>query len=283
MEINNFSIGIKSGNGLLNIKTPVVMGILNTTPDSFYSQSRVTTKDAILKRAEEIISQGGSIIDIGAFSTRPGAENITIDEEISRLDLALSVIRKSFPESILSVDTFRSKVAAFAVENYNADIINDISGGDLDDNMFETIAKSGVTYILMHMQGTPQTMQLNPQYKQVTSDIILSLSEKTDRLAYMGVKDVIIDPGFGFGKTIDHNFELISQLHHFKIFKKPILAGISRKSFIYKTLNTTPEKALNGTTVLNTIALIKGADILRVHDVKEAMDCIKLVGKLQAE
>lgn len=266
---------------LLNLTRPIAMGIINVTPDSFYSKSRYNQEEDVITRTNDIINEGGSIIDVGANSSRPGAAHISQQEELTRLDTVLSAIKREFSNAIISVDTFRSKVAEHVVNKYEVSIINDISGGDMDGEMFKTIARLNVGYVLMHMQGTPQTMQQNPTYSNVTTEVVRELSEKIDQLSYLGVKDVIIDPGFGFGKTIDQNFELLSHLDQFQLFKRPILTGLSRKSLIYKTLNTNAENALNGTTVLNTIALEKGASILRVHDVREAMDCIKLANKLK--
>ena len=276
---SNYTFSSKGS--IIELSVPIVMGIMNITPDSFYSKSRYNLSDAILKQAELMLTEGATIIDIGAYSSRPGADNIEVQEEINRLDNALSLIRKRFPEAILSVDTFRSKVARFAVNEYGVDIINDISGGTMDNMMFQTVAELNTTYILMHIQGTPQNMQNNPFYDNVSMEIVTFFSKQIRKLVELGVKDIIIDPGFGFGKTSEHNFEILSHLEHFQILQKPLLVGLSRKSMIYNTLNSTPEDSLNGTTILNTIALQKGANILRVHDVKEAVDCIKLVGKLK--
>ncbi|MBN2167268.1 MAG: dihydropteroate synthase [Marinilabiliaceae bacterium] len=257
------------------------MGIMNITPDSFYSQSRYNHNDQIKIRANEILQQGGTIIDVGAYSSRPGADNLSPQEEIARLDKALSIIKKEHHDAIISIDTFRSEVAKFAVDNFEVSLINDISGGTMDKYMFETVARLNVGYILMHMQGTPQTMQNKPIYQNIAIDITTFFSKQIDQLTYLGITDIIIDPGFGFGKTIEHNFQLLSKLNHFKLLNRPILVGLSRKSMIYNTLKINPDDALNGTTVLNTIAIQKGANILRVHDVKEATECIKLVGKME--
>jgi dihydropteroate synthase len=265
---------------LVRLDVPLVMGILNVTPDSFYQQSRMVQNADIVKRTDKIVEQGGAFIDVGAYSSRPGALHISVEEEITRLDHALAIVRKRQPEAYVSVDTFRSEVARWAVENYGVDVINDISAGEMDDNMFETMAHLRIPYILMHMQGTPQNMQVNPVYENVVEEVILHLAQKVEKLTYLGVPDIIIDPGFGFGKDINHNFQLLSSLERFSIFRLPLLVGVSRKSMIYKYLNLSPDDALNGTTVLNTIALQKGANILRVHDVKEAVECVKLVGKL---
>ena len=261
---------------LLDLTTPVVMGIINITSDSFYHGSQFRLKRRIYKRAKEIIQQGGAVIDIGACSTRPGAKLVTEDEELKRLSKAAAVIRKHFPEAILSVDTFRASVARRMVTDFSASIINDISAGEMDKMMFETVADLGVPYIAMHMQGTPETMQVNPTYENLIKDVFKYFATKTEELGRLGVKDIVIDPGFGFGKTIEHNYTLLNNLDAFRIFNLPILVGLSRKSMIYKPLEAKPTTSLNGTSVLNTIALLKGAKILRVHDVKEAVEAIKL-------
>lgn len=262
---------------LVSYTQPIVMGILNVTPDSFYDGGRYCKVDEISRRVDQIISEGAEIIDIGAYSSRPGAQDVTAEEEWSRLSQGLEIIRKRCPEAIISVDTFRADVAEKSIVDGGAAIINDISAGMIDAQMFPTVAKLGVPYILMHMQGTPQDMQNQPQYNDVTNEVILFLSEKVLKLRQLGVKDIIVDPGFGFGKTIEHNYTLLRNLGKFKIFNMPMLVGISRKSMIYKPLNITPQEALNGTTVLNTLALANGASILRVHDVKEAVESIKLM------
>lgn len=264
---------------LIDLSTPVVMGIINITPDSFYAASRIHNSSDILKRAEEIIGQGGAMIDIGAYSSRPGAIHISEEEEITRLMPALEIIRKQFSDVIISIDTFRSNVACKAVEDFDADIINDISGGEMDEKMADTIARLNVPYVLMHMQGTPQNMQQNPVYKDVVADVSLALARKVDFLRSKGVNDIIIDPGFGFGKTLEQNYQLLKGLNELALFELPILVGLSRKSMIYRLLDSDAGRSLNGTTVLNTLALTKGASILRVHDVKEAVESIKLVEK----
>jgi dihydropteroate synthase len=256
------------------------MGIVNITPDSFYAQSRCDNETEVLKRVENILNEGGSMIDIGAYSSRPGAADISADEEIARLLPSLYLIRKYYPDVPVSIDTFRADVAQKAITEGDADMINDISGGEMDSNMFDTVARLHVPYILMHMQGTPQTMQHEPVYKHLMNEILLWLSHKVDALKARGVNDIIIDPGFGFGKTVEHNYELMSKLSQFVIFELPLLVGISRKSMIYRLLNTTPEQSLNGTTILNTFALLGGANILRVHDVKEAAECVTLTRKI---
>lgn len=253
------------------------MGILNVTPDSFFSGSRCNDENKIKLRVHEIIEEGAKIIDIGGYSSRPGAYDITPEEEYQRLAQGLDVIKRIAPEIIISVDTFRADVARRCVKDWNVDIINDISGGTLDNNMIDTVAELNVPYILMHMRGTPSTMQQFTQYHDVTNDVISELSEKVNTLHNNGVKDIIIDPGFGFSKTIEQNYEMINHLEQFHTINLPVLVGISRKSMIYKALNLTPETALNGTTVLNTIATLKGAHFLRVHDVKEAIEAVKIV------
>jgi dihydropteroate synthase len=262
---------------ILVIDKPIVMGIINVTPDSFYSESRKFESTEILNQAEKMLSEGATILDIGGQSTRPGGEDVGVDEEIKRVIPAIEILSKYFSDAIISVDTYRSKVAEEAVAA-GASIVNDISGGSLDERMLEAVGKLNVPYILMHIKGTPQTMQQYAKYENVSLEVLDYFIKKVEECRLAGINDVIIDPGFGFAKTIQHNFELLNQLEIFKILERPLLVGISRKSTIYKTLETTAEEALNGTTVLNTAALLKGATILRVHDVKEAMEAIKLVG-----
>lgn len=267
-------------NGKLHdLSTPVVMGILNVTPDSFFAGSRYETEKSIAERTEQIVTEGGTIIDVGAYSSRPDAADISPDEEWERLRTALHIIRKTAPDAAISVDTFRASVANRALEEFGVAIINDISGGNLDDEMFATVGKWRIPYVLMHMKGTPQTMQQQCSYDNMIQEMFLYFSAKTEILRSYGVCDIIIDPGFGFSKSLDQNYELLDQLSEFSIFDLPILAGVSRKSMIYKLLGNTPDECLNGTTVLNTIALTKGASILRVHDVKEAVEAIRLVTK----
>jgi len=268
---------ISCGGKLLDLSNPVVMGIVNITPDSFYGDSRSLSVDEARAKVEQMLEAGATIIDVGAYSSRPGAKQVNLKEEIERLTPAFKTLRKDFPDTIFSVDTYRSEVASNMVEEFGVNIVNDISGGELDGKMFETVARLHVPYVLMHMMGSPETMQLNPVYDNVERELFLYFSEKLKQLNLLGVNDVILDPGFGFGKTIDHNFELLARLNDFRVFDLPILAGFSRKSMIYKLIETTPEGALNGTTVLNTIALLKGVSILRVHDVKEAMETIKIM------
>ena len=265
---------------LLDFSTPLVMGILNVTPDSFYSGSRKQSEEEIVSRVCQIMEEGRKIVDIGGQSTTPTSTLIPAKEELKRLEPTLRLIRKEFPNTILSIDTFYSEVAGPAVEKYGVNIINDISGGQIDDNMFETVARLNVPYILMHMRGTPQTMQQHTHYDNFIQDILYYFSEKISKLNLLGVNDIIIDPGFGFSKTTDQNYQLMAYLKYFNIFDVPILVGISRKSMIYKLLECTPQESLNGTSALNTFALLSGANILRVHDVKEAVECVKIVGKI---
>lgn len=265
----------------MDLSQPQVMGILNVTPDSFYAGSRQETEADIALRAHRIVEEGASIIDIGAYSSRPNAEHITPEEEMRRLRTGLEIIRREYPDAVVSVDTFRADVAEWCVKEYQVDIINDIAAGSMDTRMFETVARLGIPYIIMHMQGTPQNMQTHPHYDNLLKEVFYYFSEKVQRLRDLGVKDIILDPGFGFGKTLEHNYELMNQLEEFSIFELPLLVGVSRKSMIYKLLGGTPNEALNGTTVLDTVALMKGANILRVHDVKAAVETVKIVEKLQ--
>ena len=264
---------------IVNINEPWVMGILNLTPDSFYSDSRCNELALIEQRVYQIIAEGARIIDIGGYSSRPGANDITPDEEYSRLATGLDIIKRIAPNAIISVDTFRADVARRCVNNWGVDIINDISGGNLDAEMFDTVASLGVPYILMHMRGTPSTMQQFTQYNDATLDVINDLSQKVSILKEKGVKDIIIDPGFGFSKTLEQNYTLLNNLEKFHSLNAPLLVGVSRKSMIYNTLGGSPDTALNGTTVINTLAIAKGAHILRVHDVKEAVEAVKLTTK----
>ncbi len=261
---------------LIDLSTPKVMGILNLTPDSFYEGSRFSSNKKLLLHVEKMLQEGATFIDVGGYSSRPGADFVSEEEEHTRVVPAIEQIVKEFPEVLLSIDTFRSGVAKAGVEA-GAVMVNDISGGDLDKKMLPTVAKLQVPYIMMHMRGTPQTMTKFTDYDNVTRDIVAYFSEKIALTNKLGLNDLVIDPGFGFAKTRQQNFELLNHISHLKILEKPLLVGISRKSMIYKTLKTTPEKALNGTTVLNTVALLKGASILRVHDVKEAVEAIQLV------
>jgi len=266
---------------LMDLSYPQVMGILNLTPDSFYLASRKQTEEEIINRVGQIIEEGGAIIDLGAYSSRPNAKDISTEEETDRLRFGLKIINKVFPEAVISVDTFRGEVARVCVEEYGVAIINDISAGEMDEKMFETVARLNVPYIMMHMQGTPQNMQANPHYDNLVKEVFLYFAAKVDKLRQSGVKDIILDPGFGFGKTVDHNYELMNYVDDFRLFELPVLVGVSRKSMITRLLGVTPDNALNGTTALNTIALLKGANILRVHDVKEAVEVVKIVETLK--
>ena len=267
---------------LMDLSEAQVMGILNITPDSFYANSRKQTEEEIILRVRQIIDEGASIIVIGAYSSRPNAENITPAEELKRLRFGLEIIHRIAPDAVISVDTFRAEIAEACVEEYGVAIINDIAAGEMDAKMFETVARLNVPYIMMHMQGTPQDMQLTPHYENVVKEVFMYFAEKVDKLRSLGVKDIILDPGFGFGKTLEHNYELLNYLDDFKIFELPLLVGVSRKSMIYRLLGTTPDEALNGTSILNTIALMKGANILRVHDVKEAVETVRIVKTMQS-
>lgn len=280
-KLSDFSIKstLNCKGRLLSLQQPVVMGILNITPDSFFDGGTLSSTDAALQRAGELISQGASILDVGGYSTRPGAGDVPVFEELARIIPVIEGIAKKFPDCIISVDTFRAQVAREAVMS-GAHIVNDISGGDDDPLMFETVASLKVPYILMHKKGHIGTMQQNPEYTDVVTEVMDSFHPKIMLLKQLGVSDVVLDPGFGFGKTISHNFELLNRLDEFHIFGLPVLAGLSRKSTVYRTLGITAKEALNGTTVVNTIALLKGAHILRVHDVKEAMECVTLTTKL---
>lgn len=260
---------------LISFEKPLIMGILNITEDSFFDGGAYISEKNWLRQTEKMLTEGADIIDIGAASTRPGAKLIDAKDEKNAITKTLKSIRKEFPECIISIDTYHSSVAEVSV-NEGADIINDISGGEIDKEMFATIGKLKSPYILMHIKGIPENMQLNTNYRNITEEIILYFSEKINQLKTLGINDIIIDPGFGFGKTLEDNYKLLSQLEIFHFFELPLLVGISRKSMINKLLNITAKEALNGTTVLNTIALQKGAKILRVHDVKEAVECVKI-------
>lgn len=260
---------------LLSFEEPQVMGILNVTPDSFYSSSRCADEESIRRRVCQIRSEGATIIDIGAYSSRPGAEDVSPEEEWRRLQPALHIVQEEWAEAIISVDTFRALIAEKAVAA-GAHIINDISGGEMDDDMFDAVASMHVPYILMHMQGTPKDMQITPHYDDVMCEVFRSLGERVERLHEKGIADVIVDPGFGFGKTLQQNYLLMSRLEEFRLLNCPLLVGISRKSMIYRLLDSTPEQSLSGTIALNAIALTKGADILRVHDVRAAVETIKI-------
>ncbi len=272
------TINIKGS--LLDLSIPKIMGIINVTPDSFFAGSRKVELDQILRQADQMLAEGATFIDIGGYSSRPGATDISVQEEIIRIKEPISEISRRFPELYISIDTFRSEVAKVAYEN-GATLVNDISAGDLDLKMWETVADLKVPYIAMHMRGNPQNMIEKNDYRDLINEISLSLVTKVKKMESMGVNDVIIDPGFGFAKNIQQNFQLLNGLEHLKHIGKPLLTGLSRKSMIYKSLNIDPEEALNGTTVLNTVALLKGVSILRVHDVKQAMEAVKLINLLK--
>ena len=247
---------INVNGSLLDLSVPCVMGILNITPDSFYAGSRMQTEAEIARRTERILVEGAGIIDVGAYSSRPNADNVSPQEEMERLRMGLSVLRRVCPDAVVSVDTFRADVARMCVEEFGVAIINDIAAGEMDTDMFRTVAELNVPYIMMHMQGTPQNMQKNPHYGNLLKEVFLYFARKVQQLRDLGVKDIILDPGFGFGKTVEHNYELLSHLEEFRVFELPLLVGVSRKSMIYRLLGTTPQEALNGTTVLDTICLI---------------------------
>ena len=268
---------INVNGSLLDLSQPRVMGLLNVTPDSFYAGSRRQTEVEIARRVKQIVSEGAAIIDIGAYSSRPNADNVSAREEMERLRMGLKILFEIQPDAVVSVDTFRADVARMCVEEYGVAIINDIAAGEMDADMFHNVAALNVPYIMMHMQGTPQSMQQHPHYDNLLKEVFLYFARKVQQLRDLGVKDIILDPGFGFGKTMEHNYELLSHLEEFRIFELPLLVGVSRKSMIYRLLDITPLEALNGTTVLDTICLLKGADILRVHDVKEAVETVRIV------
>jgi len=273
---------IQLGDSSIDLSIPIVMGIVNITPDSFYDGGKMEDEKTMLSAVEQMIAAGVTVLDVGAVSTKPGAETISTKIELGRLLPAVQAIRKEFPEIPISVDTFRSWVAVRVIDEIGPVIVNDISGGTLDSKMFETIGKLQMPYILSHIQGTPRDMQDDPQYDDLIKDISSYFADKVKRLTKLGVKDIILDPGFGFGKNLDHNFDLLNRLDSFKVFQLPVMVGLSRKSMIWKALDVTPEEALNGTSVANTLALMGGADILRVHDVKEAVEAIKIFCEIKA-
>ncbi|WP_319227577.1 dihydropteroate synthase [Draconibacterium orientale] len=266
----------------VDLSIPVVAGIVNITPDSFFDGGKMEDEATMLKAVEKMVADGAGIIDVGAVSTRPGAKTVSTKEELARLLPAVKAIHAAFPDVALSVDTFRSWVAVRVIDEVGPIIINDISGGTLDSNMFETVGKLQVPYILSHIQGTLQDMQDAPHYDDLIREVAQYFAEKVKKLNKLGVKEIILDPGFGFGKTVDHNYELLNKLDALKVYQLPVMAGVSRKSMIWKALGVTPETALNGTTVVNTLALMGGADILRVHDVKEAVEAVKIFCEIKA-
>ncbi|MFT5750096.1 MAG: dihydropteroate synthase [Ancylomarina sp.] len=274
---------IMCGKNSISFDKPLVMGILNLTPDSFFDGGQYIDTDSILKRAKQIVDEGADIIDLGAYSTRPGAEDIDVEEEWRRMQPALACIRKELPNTILSIDTFRSELVMRAVKEFGACIVNDISGGTLDDKMFETIAELQVPYIMMHIKGTPQSMQTQTDYKDLIGELLEFFTDRVKQLNDLGAKYLIIDPGIGFAKTLEHNYEIMAKLDEFNSLNVPFLIGVSRKSMIYKLLGGEAKDSLNGTTALNMVALMGGANILRVHDVKEAVECIKLYNKMQIQ
>lgn len=267
---------------LINLSSPVVMGILNITLDSFYDGGFYTNESTILKRAAQIFEEGGRFIDIGAMSTRPGATEISLQEELDRLLPAVKAVKREFPDACLSVDTYRTEVIERVFNEIGDFVVNDISGGTFDTGIFEKVAELHLPYILMHTKGKSDSMQKSPVYEDVVKEIVLFFASQVQKLKLLGVCDIIIDPGFGFGKTVDHNYELLNRLDAFKLFELPVLVGISRKAMIWKTLDISPNESLNGTTVLNTLALSGDTNILRVHDVKEAVETVKLVGKIKS-
>ena len=267
---------------LIDLTTPKVMGILNVTPNSFFDGGMYKSDSEMLSRVEKMLNEGATFIDIGAYSSKPSAEFVSEEEELQRIVPIVQLILEHYPETLISIDTFRSEVAKTCIEN-GAAIINDISAGILDYKMLETIAKYNVPYIMMHMRGTPQTMQTMTNYDNIVKEILFYFSERIAQARSLGINDLIVDPGFGFAKTLEQNFEVLQKMELFEMLELPLLAGFSRKSMIYKTLHSSAEEALNGTTVLNTIALTKGAKILRVHDVKEAMECVTLFNKINAK
>lgn len=281
-EFKTYTINI--GGKLLELTRPMVMGILNATPDSFYGGSRCSNEDLVKAHVEKMLSEGADMIDIGGYSSRPNADDVSPEEEFRRLDGALAILRKTAPEIPVSIDTFRADVARKCIENYGALIVNDISGGDLDDKMYDTVAELKVPYILMHMRGNPKTMQSLTDYEDgVVVDVISNLARKVNCLSRKGVCDVIVDPGFGFSKTMEQNYRMMAYLEEFHSLRLPLLVGISRKSMIFKALEITPEEALNGTTALNVVSLMAGAHILRVHDVKEAVEAVKIVDLIRKQ
>ena len=278
-QFQTYTLRLRSG--LIVINRPQVMGIMNVTPDSFYACSRMATADMVKARTAEMIAEGADMIDLGGYSSRPGADDVTVQQEIDRLGMAMTAIRSISSDIPVSIDTFRASVARVCINEMGADIVNDISGGDLDQDMLATVAELGVPYILMHMRGTPKYMQQRVEYDDVVPDVAAELGERIVKARQLGVADLIVDPGFGFSKTTDQCFELLGRLSELRqILDLPMLVGMSRKSMIYKTLDTDPAGALNGTTVVNTIALQQGASILRVHDVRQAAELVKLIGKI---
>ena len=277
----NRKLTINAGGKLIDLSRPQVMGILNVTPDSFYDNSRCPDAATVAERVATLLREGADMIDVGGYSSRSGCADVSVDEEKRRLAIGFEAIRQQCPEAVISVDTFRAEVARWSVEEWGVQIVNDISGGELDDKMFDTVAQLKVPYVMMHMRGTPEAMMQEQylHYDDITADVLQYFAAKIDRLTLMGINDIIIDPGFGFSKTLDDNYRLMSHIDEFTHLGLPLLVGISRKSMIYKLLDTTPAESLNGTTALNVLALIGGANILRVHDVKAAVEAVKIVTK----
>lgn len=279
----SYSKYINAGGRLLDLSTPCVMGILNVTPDSFYAGSRMQTDEQVARRVEQILDEGATMIDIGAYSSRSGAADVPAGEEMARLRHGLEIVRRVRPDAIVSVDTFRADVARMCVEEYGVAIINDISAGEMDAGMFPTVARLRVPYVMMHMQGTPQDMQQAPHYDNLVREVFMYFARKVQQLRDLGAKDIILDPGFGFGKTLEHNYELLARLADFSVFQLPLLVGVSRKSMICRLLGVDPQDALNGTTALHALCLERGADILRVHDVREAVQAVRIVQAMRAQ
>lgn len=279
----SYSKYINAGGRLLDLSTPCVMGILNVTPDSFYAGSRMQTDEQVARRVEQILDEGATMIDIGAYSSRPGAADVPAGEEMARLRRGLEIVRRVRPDAIVSVDTFRADVARMCVEEYGVAIINDISAGEMDAGMFPMVARLRVPYVMMHMQGTPQDMQQAPHYDNLVREVFMYFARKVQQLRDLGAKDIILDPGFGFGKTLEHNYELLARLADFSVFQLLLLVGVSRKSMICRLLGVDPQGALNGTTALHALCLERGADILRVHDVREAVQAVRIVQAMRAQ
>ncbi len=277
----NRKLTINAGGKLIDLSRPQVMGILNVTPDSFYDNSRCPDATTVAERVSTMLLEGADMIDVGGYSSRPGCADVSIDEEMRRLAIGFEAIRCQKPDAIISVDTFRAEVARWSVKEWGVQIVNDISGGEMDNNMFDTVAQLRVPYVMMHMRGTPNTMMQEQylHYDDITADVLQYFATKIDRLTLMGINDIIIDPGFGFSKSLDDNYRLMSHIDEFTRLGLPLLVGISRKSMIYRLLGTTPGESLNGTTAMNVLALMGGANILRVHDVKQAVEAVKIVTK----
>lgn len=274
------SYSINLGGYLMQFDTPKVMGILNVTPDSFYEGCRGMGEADVISRIGQLVAEGTDMIDIGACSTKPGSQEVSVSEEMARLRFGLKLLQRLAPGIPISVDTYRADVASMCVEEFGVAVINDISGGNMDSLMFDTVARLRVPYVLTHIQGTPENMQKNPYYDIILKEVMISLADKLNRLHEMGVKDIIVDPGFGFGKTLEHNYEMMAHLEEFHLLEHPLLVGVSRKSMVYRLLDVSPDDALNGTTALHAVALLKGVHILRVHDVKACKQCVSIVERI---